>query len=93
MSVSELESTAGLRRVNKQMRRRVVKLKFGESKVQITFAGGMYKARYEGEPDVAFGIDPGQARTRLRSIPNMIRHVIPKDYDVALDRSERGNRA
>jgi hypothetical protein len=89
MNVDFLESTADFRRVNKQMRRRVVKLKNEKSAAQITFTGGIFKARFEGGSDVAFGEDPQQATQRLHKLPNMVRGRGAKDCDRAADRAER----
>ena len=91
MTVEELRSTDDLRRVNRQMRRRVVKLKFKHHSVVINFAGGLFRARFAGSPDVAFGSDEQQAVQRLRKLLNMLRSTsgIPKACDLAADRAEQ----
>jgi hypothetical protein len=50
----------------------------------------MFKARFAGGADVAFGVDPLEATQRLRKILNIVRSMCkPKQIDVALDRAER----
>ncbi len=89
MLVEYLESTADLRRVQKQMRRRVVKLKFEGSEVQVTFIGGCYRARMSGSNIVAFGENPSEALQRLSKLEVMRSVCIPKSCDVYADRTER----
>ena len=90
MTVSEITSTADLRRMQKQLRRRVLRHKFATSTVLVVRAGGYFKARYKGQSDVAFGVDEQQAVQRLQKLPNMVRAVcLPKRCDVAADRAER----
>jgi hypothetical protein len=89
MFVEELKSTVDLKRVQKQMRRRVVKLKLEGSEVQITYTGGMFKARLAGASDAAFGQTPSEATQRLSKIEAMKSVCLPKQCDVAADRAER----
>ena len=90
MNVEELRSTADFRRVNKQMRRRVVKLTFGNSVVHVTRAGGMFKARFAGGKDSTFGADSAQALQRLQRLPLMVAaNVRFKACDIEADRRER----
>ncbi len=88
MNVSELKSTDDLRKVNKQLRRRMVVTKANPLSAQIVYTAGVYKARYQGQPDVAFGIDKQQALQRLHKLPNMIRVVIPYFDDREAERKE-----
>jgi len=89
MYVEFLKSTADLRRVQKQMRRRVVKLKCEDSELQVTFIGGCYRARMAGSNVVAFGETPSEATQRLAKLEAMKSICIPKHSDVAADRMER----
>jgi hypothetical protein len=73
-----------------KMRRRYVSLKYKDSVVQVICRGGMFKARFAGGTDVAFGVDEQQAVQRLHKLPNMVRSVcLTKHCDVAADRAER----
>lgn len=66
MSAEVIPSTNELRKVQKESRRRYQTLKAETATVQISRAGGLYRARFVGEKDSAFGIDPQQAAQRLR---------------------------
>jgi hypothetical protein len=89
MNLDYLTSTADFRRVNKQLRRRVLKRKFETHHVQITFVGGLFKARYNGQSDVAFSDNEHQAVQRLHKLPNMVRFCVVKECDKEADRRER----
>ena len=90
MHLEELNSTADLRRVQKQLRRRVLNRTFETHSVQVTFVGGLFQARYKGQSDVAFGDDEQQAVQRLHKLPNMLRSVcVIKPCDSAADRTEK----
>lgn len=88
MHVEFLTSTADLRRVQKQMRRRVVRMKFEDHDVQVTCCSGIFKARFAGGADVGFGETPSEATQRLHKLPNMVRFVSIKSCDVYADRVE-----
>jgi hypothetical protein len=89
MYVSELKSTADLRKVQKQMRRRIVVLKFEDSEAVITYIGGIHRARMAGSNVVAFGETPTEAKQRLTKLEEMRSVCIPKWCDVQLDRAEK----
>jgi len=90
MNVELLKSTADLRRVQTQMRRRVVAHQFKTHQVQVTNCGTHYRARFAGGADATFGTDPQQAVQRLHKLPNMVRSVCaPKKCDLALERAEQ----
>jgi hypothetical protein len=86
MLVEELHSTADLRRVVKQMRRRVVRLHCEERNVQVTYCAGVFKARLAGGRDVAFGETPSEVTQRLPKLLNIV--CVIKPYDKAFDRAE-----
>jgi hypothetical protein len=89
MIAEYLESTYDLRRVQRQMRRRLVKLKVEASAVQVTCVGGFFRARLPGGNVVAFGETPPEATQRLTKLLAMMSVCVPKDVDKALDRAER----
>jgi hypothetical protein len=66
MTFQVIPSTNELRKAQKELRRRYQTLKAEKATVQISRAGGLYRARFVGEKDNAFGIDPQQAEQRLR---------------------------
>jgi hypothetical protein len=89
MHVEFLSSTADLRRVQRQLRRRYVKLKCHNSEVQVTFVGGLHQARMAGSNVVAFGETPSEAKQKLTKLQSMQSVCVPKHEDVAADRAER----
>lgn len=89
MNVELIKSTADLRRVQQQMRRRFVKLKVDDSAVSVTKCGSLFRARLEGHPDSVFGPSPGLAKQQLSKLLTMGDAVIPKASDVELDKTER----
>jgi len=90
MSVELLTSTSDLRRVQKQMRRRLVKLLFEGREVLMASTGGVYRARFAGGRDRAFGANPSEALQRLQRLPLMVAaNVRFKACDIEADRRER----
>lgn len=87
--IAELKSTADLRRVQTQMRRREVTLRFEDSVLHLTYIGGIYRARLSGKSAVAFGENPSEAEQRLRKLEQMRSVVIPKHSDALADRKEQ----
>ena len=88
MNVEMLNSTADLRKVQKQMRRRVVKLKFEDSEVQARNVAGIVKARLAGTDIAAFGETPLEAQQKLTKLHAMSGEFIPKFCDRQADREE-----
>ena len=86
MLAEYLESTADFRRVQKQMRRRVVRLHCEERNVQVTYCAGVFKARLAGGRDVAWGETPTEVTQRLPKLLNIV--CVIKPYDKALDRAD-----
>lgn len=89
MSVEYLTSTDDLRKLQKRQRRRVVKLKFEDCIVDVTFIGGWYRARLYGSAVVGFGATPTEASQRLRKLEAMRSLCAIKACDVTADRAER----
>jgi hypothetical protein len=85
---TELKSTADLKRVQKQLRRREMKRKFDTNPITVTFVAGRYRAAYKGSAVAAFGETSQEALQRLNKL-GLIRSVIPKHCDVQADREER----
>jgi hypothetical protein len=88
MIIEFLESTADLRRVQKQMRRRVVKLHVAGRAVQVTRCGCLYRARLSGHPDSVLASTPAEAKQRLSKLLTMGR-VTMKTCDAAAEKVER----
>jgi hypothetical protein len=87
--IAELKSTADLRRVQTQMRRREVTLRFEDSVLHVTHIGGIYRARLSGKNVVAFGENPSEAEQRLRKLEQMRSVFIAKHCDALADRKEQ----
>jgi hypothetical protein len=88
--VEELRSTADLRRVQRQMRRRAARLMIGRREVVITRAGGMYRARLAGGKDAVLGDSPEQCLQRLRTLlASKPVRCGPKHCDQVAERKER----
>jgi hypothetical protein len=94
MNVEYLKSTDDLRRVQRQMHKRIARMKVEDSEVYVSCAGGLFKARLSGSNIVAFGETASEAKQRLTKLLAMQSVCIPQFCDQALDRAERrGNRA
>jgi hypothetical protein len=89
MLVEFMKSTADLRRVQTQMRRREVTLRFESSVVHVTYIGGCYRARIAGSNIVGFGEAPSEANQRLRKLSEMRSLFATKQCDKDADRAER----
>jgi hypothetical protein len=87
-NVEMLNSTADLRKVQRQMRRRVVKLKFDDSEVQARYVAGIVKARLAGTDVVAFGENPLEAQQKLTKLHAMGGEFRAKHCDRLADREE-----
>jgi|ERR1700722_18316244 len=72
MNTDLIESSTQFRKVQKQMRRRVVSRKLKTSTVQVTDIGICYRARIEGSDVAAFGINPNEATQRLPMLEAMM---------------------
>jgi hypothetical protein len=68
MQADVIESSAQFRKVQTQLRRRLVNRSLEQHPLQVVYVGDCYRARIEGSSISAFGTDPSEARQRVTKL-------------------------
>lgn len=87
--LADLIETAHFRKLQKTLVRRDAHRKVETSPLRVTFAGGCYRARIEGQSIVSFGETPSDARQRLYKLLAMRGVYSFKKCDLVAERKER----